>query len=92
MLSTGEEEPEPGSGVKGPVRGQVLVISKVGQPDGPAGCVVALVDALENADANVMARKLADQLAPAFKCGQDKAVYHGKRGKKAADFEAYFSQ
>jgi len=91
-ISTGEEEPAPGSGVKGPVKGQVLVISKVGQPDGPAGCVVGLVDALSNVDANELARKVADEVAPGFKCGKDKAKYHGKRGEKAADLQTYFGE
>lgn len=90
MISTGEEEPAPGT-AEGPVKGQVLVISKVGQPDLPAGCVVGLVDALANPDANDLARKVADELAPGFICGQDKAVYHGKRGDKAADLQSNFN-
>ena len=75
-----------------PYKGEVLVISKVGQPAGPSGCVIGLVDGLENADADDLARQVADTLASGFKCGQDKAVYHGKRGDKAADFETYFSE
>jgi hypothetical protein len=90
-ISTGEEEPAPGKG-KGPVKGQVLVISKVGQPGRPAGCVVGLVDALANAEANQLARKVADEMALHFRCGEDKAVYHGKRGAKAAEFNAYFGE
>jgi hypothetical protein len=92
MISTGAEEPAPGTNAKRPVKGQVLVISKVGQPGAPAGCVVGLVDALANADANEMARDIADKLAPGFICGKDKAVYHGKREDKAADFNAYFHE
>lgn len=92
MISTGEEEPAPGSNAKGPVKGQVLVISKVGQPGQPSGCVVGLVDALANPDANDLARSTADALAPGFKCGQHKAVYHGKRGDRSADLQASFDE
>jgi len=80
--SGGEDGKEP--------RGEVLVISKVGQPGGRAGCVVGLVDALANKDANAMAREIADRLAPGFACGKDKADYHGRRGDKAAEFQTYF--
>lgn len=65
--------------------GQVLVVSRVGQPDDMTGCVTAYVDALENKDANEMARKLADEQAPGFKCGQEKPVFHGKVGKKISE-------
>lgn len=80
--SGGEDGKEP--------RAEVLVISKVGQPGGRAGCVVGLVDALANKDANAMAREVADHLAPGFACGKDKADYHGQREDKAADFQTYF--
>ena len=65
--------------------GQVLVISRVGQPDDMTGCVTAYVDALENNNADEMARKLADEQAPNFRCGKEKPVYHGKRGDKASE-------
>jgi hypothetical protein len=92
MISTGEEEPAPSSTDKRPIKGQVLVVSKVGQPDGPSGCVVGLVDALANPDANDLARNIADTLARSFRCGQNKAAYHGKRGDKAADLQANFGE
>jgi hypothetical protein len=63
--------------------GQVLVVSRVGQPDDMTGCVTAYVDALENKDANALARKLADEQAPSFPCGKEKPVFHGKVGSKA---------
>lgn len=72
------------------LRGQVLVISKVGQPDDRSGCVAGLVDALANPDANALARKVADEVAPSFVCEKDTAVYHGTRGERATDFQAYF--
>jgi hypothetical protein len=65
--------------------GQVLVISRVGQPDDRTGCVTAYIDALENKDANEMARKLADEQAPAFPCGKEQPVFHGRRGDKASE-------
>jgi len=68
----------------------VLVISKVGQPDDRSGCVAGLVDALANPDANALARKVADEVAPSFVCEKDTAVYHGTRGERATDFQAYF--
>lgn len=65
--------------------GQVLVVSRVGQPDDMTGCVTAYVDALENRDANELARKRADEQAPAFPCGKQKPVFHGRVGSKAGD-------
>ena len=72
------------------LRGQVLVISRVGQPEDKSGCFVGLVDALANKDANELARKVADDLAPGFRCKTDTAVYHGARGPNSPDFTAYF--
>jgi hypothetical protein len=63
--------------------GQVLVVSRVGQPDDQIGCVTAYVDALENPDANELARKLADEQAPDFPCGEQEPKFHGKTGKFA---------
>ena len=65
--------------------GQVLVISRVGQPGDMTGCVTAYVDALENKDANELARKLADEQAPDFPCGKKKPVFHGKIGSKVGE-------
>lgn len=65
--------------------GQVLVISRVGQPEDMTGCVTAYVDALENKDANELARKLADEQAPNFPCGKEKPVFHGKVGDKISE-------
>jgi hypothetical protein len=65
--------------------GQILVVSRVGQPDDMTGCVTAYVDALENKDANQLARKLADEQAPSFACGRQKPVFHGKVGKRISE-------
>lgn len=67
------------------LQGQVLVVSKVAQKGDGKGCVAGYVDALANPDANALARKIADEVAPTFRCGIDKASYHGTRGDKAAE-------
>ena len=65
--------------------GQILVVSRVGQPDDRIGCVTAYVDALANKDANVLARKLADEQAPTFSCGREKPQFHGKVGERISE-------
>lgn len=64
--------------------GQVLVVSRIGQPDDMTGCVTAYVDALENEDAEGLARRLADEQAPSFPCGRQKPVFHGRKGDKSS--------
>ncbi len=60
-----------------PVRGQVLVVTRLG----PGGvCHVGYVDARANPDANALAARLADERARTFKCGADKAVVVGNKG------------
>jgi hypothetical protein len=63
--------------------GQVLIVSRVGQPDDMTGCVTAYVDALENSDADELARALADEQAPGFACGRQEPKFHGKVGRLA---------
>jgi hypothetical protein len=67
------------------LQGQVLVISRVAQKADGKGCVAGYVDALANPDPNALARKIADEVAPTFRCGVDKPTYHGVRGDKAAE-------
>jgi hypothetical protein len=74
------------------LKGQVLVISRVGQPGDKTGCVVGMVDALANKDANAIARRVADEIAPGFLCKQDQAVYHGRRGDKSSDLSTSFGE
>jgi hypothetical protein len=62
------------------LRGQVLVVSKVGPKDGTEACHVAYIDALANKDANALALKAADELAPGFDCKKEPTVI-GERGK-----------
>lgn len=56
----------------------ILVISKIGQPNHPVGCAIGLVDARANRNANEIARKVADEVEPSFECGQDTPEYHGE--------------
>jgi hypothetical protein len=62
---------------------EVLLVSKVGQPDSPASCAIGMVDASANKNANELARKVADEVADGFQCGRDMPEYHGKRSKTA---------
>lgn len=55
-------------------RGQVLVVSKIGD----TACHVATVDARRHADANRLARAAADSLARDFRCGEDGVVAAGE--------------
>jgi hypothetical protein len=59
------------------VRGQVLVVTRLG----PGGiCHVGYVDARANADANALARTIADERARAFDCDRDKPIILGATG------------
>lgn len=71
-------------------RGQILVISKVGQPGAGDACVIGYVDARANKDPNVLARKVAEDKVRSFTCRTDEPVYHGERGKFAADANRFF--
>lgn len=59
-------------------RTEVLVVAKVGQPEGRQGCTVGLVTATGYPDANEAARKLADERARSFACGTDRPVEIGQ--------------
>jgi hypothetical protein len=60
-----------------PVRGQVLVVTRLG----PGGvCHVGYVDGRANANANELARKIADEHARNFRCGTDKRIVLGSKG------------
>lgn len=56
---------------------QILVVSKVGQPNVDGACVVGYVSANEGASANERARKLSND-APSFRCDRDKPVVEAK--------------
>jgi hypothetical protein len=51
-------------------KGQTLVITKI---DGGEASHMAYIDALANAQANVLAQKTADAMAPGFNCLRDQA-------------------
>ena len=55
-------------------RGQKLVVSKIGEE----ACHVATVDARAHADANMLARRAADEHARDFRCGEDSAIAAGE--------------
>lgn len=65
------------------IEGQVLVITKVADPEigNMNSCPVAYVDALANENANVLARQVADLAARAFRCGVDRPLYVGLKGE-----------
>ncbi len=60
-----------------------MVVSKVAQPGDGDGCVVGYVDALENKNANEMARNVADDLARDFMCRIEDPIFHGTEGLAA---------
>lgn len=53
---------------------EVLVVAKVGQINKREGCVVGLVRASGNPDANELARKIADEQVDQFSCGDEKSI------------------
>lgn len=55
----------------GEPEGQVLVVTRIATG---ATCHVAYVDALANPDANELARKTADELAPDFDCAKEPEI------------------
>ena len=57
---------------------RLLVVLRL--PPG-AVCKVAYIDRATNGDANALARKAADEIAPNFKCGADKVQIVGARGR-----------
>jgi hypothetical protein len=75
---------DPATGSADPKReGNMLVISRVAGLDGKPGCMVGLVDARANTNANELARKVADEMARGFDCRNDKPAFHGKQGPYA---------
>lgn len=61
-------------------QGNVLVISKVAQPNSPKSCVIGYVDTKANSNANKLARNIADQFGIDFVCDVDEARFYGERG------------
>lgn len=69
-------------------QGQILMIYKVAKTTRDQTCVVAMVDARANTDANVRARELADTMTNSFNCDVDIPTYWGVKGEHAAAFMA----
>ncbi|KAJ0345681.1 hypothetical protein COL154_013937 [Colletotrichum chrysophilum] len=57
---------------------EVLVVSKVAQPDREEGCSVGLVLATGNPQANDQPPKIADETAKDFQCGKDRRATIGR--------------
>ena len=65
----------------GTVRGEVLVVTRLGQGGVVGGvCHVGYVDGRQNANADDLARQIADQHARGFRCGKDKPIVLGEKG------------
>jgi len=60
-----------------PVRGEMLVVTRLAPG---RVCHVGYVDAKANPDANLLAKKIADEHARKFNCGVDKPIVLGKKG------------
>lgn len=65
--------------------GEILVVSTVARRENPTSCVVGYVDALSNKDANILARRVADEEAKDFACGLGEPQWHGARGQLAGE-------
>ncbi len=59
-----------------PVKGSVLVVTRLGPPV----CRVGYVDALANPDALALARRIADESARTFACQGSKPIFLGNQG------------
>lgn len=64
-------------GGEGRPKGQMLVVTKI---EGREACHMAYIDALREPDPNDKARKLADSMAPTFRCGRDEAKEPADQG------------
>ncbi len=62
---------------EGRSKGQVLIVTKI---DGREACHMAYIDALANSEANALAQKTADTMAPGFNCARDEARNVGAVG------------
>lgn len=74
------ENPGPSGSPSPESTGQALVISRVGTAAYPGSCFVGMVDAKATADANRVARQVADDIADTFDCGMQPPEWYGKRG------------
>lgn len=68
---------------------QILMVHRVAQSPNDQSCIVGLVDARANKNANQLARQIADNLAMSFDCLTAQPQYHGQKGDNTA---AHFSK
>lgn len=71
-------------------KAQVLVISRVVPGGGP--CHVAYVHANANPNANLLAREVADILAPRFDCAEGEARWYGAVGENAPELPQRYDE
>lgn len=64
-------------GGEGRPKGQMLVVTKI---EGREACHMAYIDALRHPNPNDFARKIADSMTPAFRCGRDEAKEFADQG------------
>lgn len=82
--------PDPNTGVSNKKSdGQYLQIHKVAKTTAEQSCVVGLVNALANKNANQLARKIADNYVKSFDCLTDQPQYHGNDDINSAQFNKY---
>ncbi|NBB48362.1 hypothetical protein GVN24_08790 [Rhizobium sp. CRIBSB] len=74
------ENPGPDGSPSPESTGQVLVVSRIATPDYPGSCFVGMVDAKATANANIVARQVADKVAAGFDCGMQPPLWYGNRG------------
>lgn len=67
-------------------QGQILLVHKVAKTTSDQTCVIGMVDARGNTNANILAREVADNMAKTFNCDTDIPQYHGEKSQHAADF------
>jgi hypothetical protein len=79
------DNPGPDGGSSRKSRGEILVVSSVGTADYGGSCMVALVDAKANRNANELARKMADETASDFACGMQEPEWVGTRGNLVSE-------
>ncbi|MBL1421054.1 MAG: hypothetical protein COC24_011150 [Alphaproteobacteria bacterium] len=67
-------------------RGQILAVHNVANTINGETCVTALIDARANEDANIVARRMADEMAQSFNCITQTPQYYGTEGAYSAAF------
>jgi hypothetical protein len=79
------DNPGPDGSSTREARGEILVVSRVANANSGGSCMVALVDAKANRNANELARQRADDTARDFACGMQEPEWVGKRGDLVSD-------